>query len=1039
MSKSAADPNSSVWISASAGTGKTKVLVDRVLRLLLTGKKNILCLTFTNAAANEMAGRINATLGIWSTCSSDELINSLLSLLNSKPLNFHLLRARQLFSQLSTLSLTIQTIHAFCYKLVSSFPIEAGIELGYVLDDCSKLHTKVMSDLLIDESAEEHLSSIAAEIDEGKLKDLFLSLLQNKAYNYDIEKVLLKLCPQKEYNDIPQSTLESIKKLAEILNQGSKRDKKYSAVLMDWYNLSSDNRLDKLDDLVKILIDPKLLAKKNVSSIITKSTLEAFPEVREIILKEQDVILEIFKEFNSYQIATRTISLLRIFERFTALYSLEKKKNALLDYDDVVTLALNLITDHKSKDWILFNLDSKIDHILVDEAQDNSSRQWQVIINLCSEFFTGVGTTDEKRTIFVVGDVKQSIYRFQGANPILFNAMHGYLKEQSCKEDWLSLKLNQSFRSTGPILSLVDTIFNNFRQEVSFLDDQIEHIPFRKNDQGYVEIWPLLPKINNEKAIALQTNLHDGQNPNRILAATVVYKINKWLKEGRILPAKNRHIEAKDIMILVRQRNILIDYLTGEFKRFNIPVLGRDCFKIMDYIAVQDLVALAEFLLLPENDMALACVLKSPLLNFTEEDLLNISYNRKDKSLWTQLKAYNQQASAYLEDLIKILRSYSPLFLYTYVLTFENKKKFAARLGTECLEVIDEFISLLTQFEYKDLQFFTEWIKENNPEIKNDVNSGHEAVRIMTIHKAKGLQAPIVFLVDTTSVPKNDCAIIFDEEGTPFWCSTNSNLYCNQIKEKKSREDYNEYLRLLYVAMTRAEDELYVLGKEPVHNNSWYNLIKMQEGVYEKKCISLCPMFKEEVEVLCINRQYPQIYKKLNYPNIELAEVPEKLKQKQDFKRTEKEYTQERIDRGKIIHKVLQYLPNVPNKRREHWIRNYLSSMNLSTNTQNEVTGKIIAFNKKFGDLFTIECKTEVAINGVIDKEVISVRLDMLCIAEDKVTIIDYKSHRSPFLSEEIKQQMSLYKTLVQDIFPGKKVECVVIWLEDLSAVVLNN
>ncbi|XGA08372.1 MAG: UvrD-helicase domain-containing protein [Wolbachia endosymbiont of Xenopsylla cheopis] len=1034
MDKTATDPNLSVWISASAGTGKTKILIDRVLKLLLAGKKNILCLTFTSAAANEMVDRINAVLGVWSTCSNDQLMKSLLSLFDSKPLHSHLLRARQLFGQLPILSLTIQTIHAFCYKLISNFPAEAGIALGYTLDDCSRLHTKVMSELLIDNSAQEYLSFIAAEIDEEKLKSLFLSLLQNKIY--DVEKVFLKLGSPKRCDEIPQATVENIKKLAEILNQGSKRDKKYSTVLMSWYNLPPDDMLDKLNSLIKILIDPKLLTKKNASSIITKNTLENFPEAKEIILKEQDVILKIFEEWSNYKIATRTINLLNLFKRFTTLYLLEKKKNALLDYDDVITLALHLITDDKSRDWILFNLDSKIDHILVDEAQDNSSAQWQVIINLCAEFFAGIGATDEKRTIFIIGDVKQSIYRFQGANPMLFNAMHEYLKEQSHKEDWLSLKLSQSFRSTGPILSLVDTLFNNFRQEVSFLDERIEHIPFRKNDQGYVEIWPLLPKINNEKQIALQTSVQNQQNPNRILAATLVYRINKWLKEGRILPAKNRHVEAKDIMILVRQRNILIDYLIGEFKKFNIPVLGRDCFKIMDYIAVQDLVALAEFLLLPENDMALACVLKSPLLNFTEEDLLSIAYNRKDKSLWTQLKAYNQQISIYLENLINISHNYSPLFLYTYVLTFENKKKFAARLGTECLEVIDEFMNLLTQFEHKSLQSFTEWIKENNPEIKNDINSEHEAVRIMTIHKAKGLQAPIVFLADTTSVPKSGDAIIFDEEGTPFWCGTNSNSYCNQIKEEKSREDYNEYLRLLYVAMTRAEDELYILGKEPMHNKSWYNLIKMQEGIYEKKYVNLYPMFKEEVEILCINGKYPQIYRKRYYLNVEPTEVP---KHKSDFEHIREERTQEGIDRGKIIHKVLQYLSSVPNERREDWIRSYLSSMNLSVDIQNEITDKMISFYEKFSDLLTLECKTEVAINGVIDDEVISVRLDMLCIAKDKVTIIDYKSHRSPFLSEEIKQQMSRYRALVQDIFPNKKIECVIIWLEDLSVILLNN
>ncbi len=1044
IEKDAADPNFSVWVSASAGTGKTKILIDRVLRLLLAGRKNILCLTFTNAAANEMVNRINNMLGVWSICSNDELMQSLQKLLNTKPLEYHFIKARKLFGQLPTLSLTIQTIHAFCYRLIFNFPIEAGISLGCKLDDCSKLYTKVIDNLLNDQSIQVHLSTIATEINEDKLRDLLSSLLQNKIFDYDLKQIFIKLKSPEKCSDIPQSTVDNIKKLAEILDQGSKRDQNYSTMLTNWCNIPHDSRLDHLNDLVKVLIDTKSYEKKNISSIITKNTLKISPEAEGIIIKEQDVVLKIFEEFNSYQIATRTANLLYVFERFAAIYALEKKKNALLDYDDVITLTLRLITDPSYKDWILFNLESNIDHILVDEAQDNSSHQWQVITALCSEFFTGIGTTDEKRTIFIVGDVKQSIYRFQGANPILFSAMHEYLKQQNREKDWLSLGLNKSFRSTWPILLLADKLFNNFRQEISFLDNKIEHTPFRHDEQGYVEIWPLLPKENHERPIAFQINPQGEKNtnPNRMLAATIACRIHKWLDEGRILPAKNRHVEAKDIMILVRQRNILIDYLISELKKFNVPVLGRDYFRIMDYIAVQDLVTLAEFLLLPENDMALASILKSPLFDFTEEDLLNIAYDRKEESLWAMLKIYNQEASTYLDGLINISRNDSPLFLYTHVLSSTNKKRFAARLGTECLEVIDEFMNLLLQFEDEhvpSLQTFTQWIKDNNPEIKNDVETQHDAVRIMTIHKAKGLQAPIVFLVDTTSVPRSDDSIIFDEDGLPFWCGANTNAYCDQIKREKNKEDYNEYLRLLYVAMTRAEDELYVLGKEPAHSNSWYNLIKMQEGLYEKKYTNLYPMFKEEVEVLCINAKYPQIYKKRNYLDVAVTKVPQEFQQ---ISEPNLKYTKNGtgIDRGKIMHKVLQYLPNIPNERREDWIRSYLNSMNINTNIQNDIANKIIAFNKKYSDLFTAKCKSEIAINGTVNNEVVSVRLDMLCLTEDKAIIIDYKSHRnpSPSIPEEIKQQMSCYKTLVQDIFPNKKVECMIIWLENLESIVLN-
>ncbi|CAG5057326.1 unnamed protein product [Parnassius apollo] len=284
----------------------------------------------------------------------------------------------------------------------------------------------------------------------------------------------------------------------------------------------------------------------------------------------------------------------------------------------------------------------------------------------------------------------------------------------------------------------------------------------------------------------------------------------------------------------------------------------------MDYVAVQDLIALAKFLLLQANDLALANALKSPLFNFTEDDLFNIAYDRKEHSLWERIRDYSVVIYSELNYLINLSRIESPSALFTHILR-TGKKKFAARLGLECFEVLDEFMNLVLQFENPSLQAFVQWIKENNPEIKNDMQSERNDVRIMTIHKSKGLQAPIVFLVDTNIVPRNSESIIFDGTEVPFWCGKNNNAYCDQVKREKKLEDYNEYLRLLYVALTHAEDELYILSKEPVQKGSWYNLITQYREPYEKKQAYLQPIFKEKVEVLCMNANYPYIYKKRDY------------------------------------------------------------------------------------------------------------------------------------------------------------------------------
>ncbi len=1123
MRSNAINPNFSVWVNASAGTGKTKILIDRVLRLLLENKRNILCLTFTNAAANEMENRIHSILSKWAICS-DSVLAADLEQLDFFPMSFqcvtlesskkkewipvsstgmtkesagitegsrknealdrHLTRARRLFSELENLGLTIQTIHAFCYKLISSFPIEAGIAPNCTLSECKELHSIIFNKVLHNETVQDDINLIATEIDENKLRDLLYTLCIKRSISANDSKYIKdKLSAPDEIHDLQSETIEHVERLAEILSEGSKRDQSYSAILYSTVipvldtgiqkkrtsvSYSDDTGIKwndtKIENLAKVFLKSESHEKKSISSIATKSILEKFRDAEQIIESVQNVVFTHIRDMNSYQIFKRTSSLLGIFKVYVDLYNSEKSKNALLDYNDIINLATNLLSNPNYKDWILFNLDQKIDHILVDEAQDNSISQWKIITNLCDEFFAG---DDEKRTLFVVGDVKQSIYRFQGANPHLFNYMQQYFHTKTGGRDWISCQLEKSFRSTPEVLMLVDRIFNNFRAEISFNDNEIKHVPHRENDQGYIEIWPALPRRKEKEQQALQIPLtcKEGYTiADRLLAQTIANRIHNWLNEGRILVAKDRHIEPRDIMVLVRQRNVLVDYIISELKKANVPVVGRDYFRIMDYIAVQDLIALAEFLLLQANDLALANALRSPLFNFTEDDLFNIAYDHKEHSLWERIQDYSVVIYSELNYLINLSRTESPLALFTHILR-TGKKKFAARLGLECFEVLDEFMNLVLQFENPSLQAFVQWIKENNPEIKNDMQSERNAVRIMTIHKSKGLQAPIVFLVDTNTVPRNSESIIFDGTEVPFWCGKNNNAYCDQVKREKKLEDYNEYLRLLYVALTRAEDELYILSKEPVQKGSWYDLITQYGEPYEKKQRGLQPIFKEKVEVLCVNANYPYIYKKRDYFDIPVISLPPNLSMsfqrplssfqhpslssqrpllssqcltlgssKKEGKSASATWMTDGYTRGLIIHSILQYMPKIEKERRKNWVRKYLDNINTSED-KDEIYSKILAFNEKYGYLFDLEGKSEITLSGTIDGKSVLVRLDRLCITQDKAIIIDYKSHRNVSVSllNEIKKQMLIYKTLVQEIYPNKQVECVVIWVEDLT------
>ncbi len=998
--------DSSIWINASAGTGKTKILIDRVLKLLVEGRKNILCLTFTNAAANEMEDRIFDTLIRWATCS--ELDHNVHNLSQKK-----IDKARKLFSELTDLNLVIQTIHAFCYKLVSSFPVEAGIAPNCTLSECKELHPIAFDYTLNHMPLQHSINTVAAELDESELSSLLYTLHTKRPMD-DLQYIKDKLNVSDRIPDLP---LQDIKKLVEILSTGSKRDQNYGKTLQEWCNTGS------IDNLFKVFIKSDTYKKKNISSIITKDIEKKFPDAAVIVESVQNKVISYIRDIDAQQIFKRTSNLLNIFQVYTSFYKNEKLKNALIDYNDVIDLATKLTCNH---DWILFSLDQKIDHILIDEAQDNSLSQWKIITSLCDEFFAN---SDEKRTLFVVGDVKQSIYRFQGANPLLFTYMQKYFYEKTEGRNWLSDQLEISFRSAPEILTLVDRLVNHFRKEISFSNHQIKHIPNRKNEQGYVEIWPLLPKLNVQQGFNVYDEYESEYTTDRLLARTISHNIRKWLNDGRILVAKNRCIEPKDIMILVRQRNILVDYIISELKRADVPVIGRDHFKIMDHIVSQDLIALAEFLLLPSNDLALASILKSPLFNLTEEDLFNIAYNRKELSLWKSLEHYSKSTYDELNHMIKLSQIEPPLVLFTYVLN-NNKEKFVSRLGTECLEVIDEFMGLLLRFWFLSLQTFVQWIKENNPEIKNDICQNCNAVKVITVHKSKGLQAPIVFLVDTNTVPRNSESIIFDELGAPFWCKKNNNIYCDQITEEKKVEDYNEYLRLLYVALTRAEDELYILGKEPMQKNSWYDIITTCGCPYEKKRKIL---FEDELEILCINSHYPYLYKKhsilspssIDYLDIINTTVENRYVEKSTH--IKESVRSGESTRVQTIYTILQYMPKIEKAKRENWLKKYLEAIN--NDDKDEIYNQISEFNKIYGYLFDLKCKSEVRLTDTFNNKPTFIYLNRVCVTQDKVIAIIYNKSST----DEIEKQMLVYQTLIKQVYPSRQIECVIIFVESLT------
>ena len=829
------------------------MLVHRVIRLLLAGQENILCLTFTNAAAHEIKERIFLMAQEWLRMPDHELEHELREICYQNASRELCYRARSLFFDVSK-KLKVQTIHGFCKSLVSSFPAETGIAANFMVKELSEVLPKIFSQLLSNSSdVAEHLSQISCDVKESTLYELIYKIM-SKPHQLEM--------PGKEPGvaaPVPDS-LRCPEDILNALSDGGIRDRKTHAKLQAW-NAAEKKTHPLLEEYLKTFICLDSLEKKDISGIVSKTALKNFPDVFQTISIEQDKLQVFADKYYTERISKRTAHILQIVRHCKKLYEYDKQTSKYLDYHDIINLALQLISDPDNRDWVLYCLDGQIDHLLVDESQDNSLEQWHIVAGLCSEFFSGLGSNTNLRTLFVVGDVKQSIYGFQNARPDYFHLMHQYFSRQSTNS--VTIHLNDSYRSTLPILSLVDKVFNKLREQVSFKSEEISHTTKRGMEPGYVEIWPLLPTERRSKAnlwdyFDSTIELHNNSGNSILLAQTIAQRILSWLENSRFLAAKNRPVTAGDILILIRHRSPFVDHMVSELKRVNIPVTGRDRFNIMDYVVSQDLVNLGEFLLLPTNDLALATLLKSPMFRYKDSTLLDIANSCTEiRPLWHKLQKFPecQQTAEYLTTMIDISRTHTALDLYSLILS-QHRKQFVECLGAQSEEIMEEFLNCIVKFQYENLntlESFIYWIKNTSPTVKGKTNASKDAVKIMTIHSAKGMQSPVVFLPDTTTIPRCDLQVVFDAQNRPFWCAGDTNFHCKQLKLLKKQEEYNEYLRLLYVAMTRAEDELYIAGLGNASSKSWYDIVvNVGQEIFEKKVATLQPMFSEPVDIMYV-------------------------------------------------------------------------------------------------------------------------------------------------------------------------------------------
>ena len=1099
----ALSPAASVFVSANAGAGKTSLLTNRVLSLLLHGAQpsKILCLTFTNAAAAEMVSRVQKELGKWVMADDENLSDALAALLGKIPEKHTMAHARSLFAKVleSPERIRIQTIHGFCQSLLRRFPIEAGISPHFTVMD-SRTEQELLQEARLrlfnraqaeDARLQEALQAIAHRVGEAAFKSLVTEIIQHKrrirslfAESHGVEAAIEAVYRVLDvpmgstrghifsaylpYDDDTLSTLRTI--AAKLLTSDKKTDQKTGQGMASWLeNFAAGT----LADYVSVFVTDTGGKRQK---LFTKDALTD-PALIEALEQEQDRVWRFSDALKALEIAESTAHVLHFSEALLALYTSLKHYHALMDYDDLILTACGLLLKPDISPWVLFKLDGGIDHILVDEAQDTSPEQWTIISSLTQEFFAGSGRTENDRSLFIVGDEKQSIYSFQGADPVALGKMQNYFAEhiQAADKPLHRIGLHYSFRSTSEVLAVVDAVFSkpSAREGLTFGNETLTHIPTRVGYPGLVELWPLTePEEGDGVTVSSFT----------LLARRIAGTIRTWIDDGVMLEAKGRPVGAGDIMILVRSRTVLVDRLVRALKKHNIPVAGHDRMMLSDNLAVQDLMVLGQCILLPEDDLSLAALLKSPIFDISEDQLFTLAHGRVKQSLWERLREYSaqppfQSAFALLSDVRARADFISPFALYSYVLdTLGARRRFTGRMGEEYNDPMDEFLGQALLYERShtsSLQGFLHWLNASDSEIKRDMEQAKDCVRIMTVHGAKGLQAPIVILPDTIEIPRQRNTLQWYNADIPLWSTSDngSHSLCMELRAYDKSVMLAEYRRLLYVALTRAEDRLYVCGataKETINEQCWYQLVKdgmagmattfetaWGEGLRVGVFPNSSPIRGEARRGACWNsavsiRPHPgplpngegeefDFLHRAAPPEPVIAQplVPSRLAI--DEPAAASPLTSTKIyQRGTLIHRLLQHLPDIDPDNRNEVVVAIASGFkkSMAESDINACISEALAVmeDPQFTFLFGGESLAEVPVAGCVDvagKNVaVSGQIDRLCIRGDEVWIVDFKSNRAvpANIPTAYLQQMRLYSLLLQQIYPDKIVRCALVW-----------
>lgn len=1116
----ASDPTVSAWASANAGSGKTHVLTQRVIKLLLRGEDpaKILCITFTKAAAATMATRVFNTLSAW-TALDDADLDQAIRDIGVAPDEKLRTRARRLFAlALETPGgLKVQTIHAFCTSLLHQFPFEADAGAGFeVLDDATQ--SQMLETLTLDvmlEGAAQPGSAIGralADAIKAAADQTFRELITEAVGQRDtieawVERTVTVDAAIAELsatlgvgahesaaaieNEMVDGGIDPATWLdvAAVLATGKKTDKDQAEKFRQAAQANGSARAERYISIFCTGSQIGLTKRSCRKDVITNTIRQANPEYADLLDREKERIGALIDTLRSVECRDRTRALITVAHEVIVRYRREKARRGLLDYDDLIDRTLALF-ERTSAAWVLYKLDLGINHLLLDEAQDTSPKQWKIIRTLVSEFTAGAGARSTKRTMFAVGDDKQSIFSFQGAAPEKFGEMKdGFERDfKAAKLEWRNVKLLTSFRSGEVVLQAVDAVFARPATYDALSSDKTKTVHEALPDKlpGHVDIWPLvLPEKKDDiEGWDAPFDTSSESSPQVRLAKKIAAHITLWQRTGT---------KPGDVLILVRQRGPLFEAIIRQLKAAGIQVAGADRMVLLDHIAVMDLIALADALLLPEDDLALASVLKSPLFGLSEDDLFAIAHDRGRHSLHAALLGKASEFSDAAERLTSLstaaLRD-SPFTFYARLLGAGGaRKRILARLGPEANDALDEFLNLALAYERREtpsLQGFVAWLRAANAEVKRDMEITRNEVRVMTVHGAKGLEAHTVILADTTTRPQGyrpprllDVTLA-NGKGLVWAKSQDTDPpIVASAREAAKEASIAEYKRLLYVAMTRAEQRLVICGTASKSEGSlgidaqcWYRLIVGALVQGENALTIEMPSEDGDGPIWRLRKDvfdFPAPPEKIDPPAesplpgwIHQPVPPEAARtigmapsdaDEMEWKRGNGELEREQaLERGLLLHRLIQSLPELPPEHRAAAAEDYLLRNRKALPEENcaliATQAMAILDNSRFEALFAPGSRAEVPLIGILPRAglapySVTGQVDRLVVTENEVLIADYKTNRpAPAALSDVppayRRQLALYRALLQRIYPGRTVRAALVWTDNATLMELS-